>query len=208
MLMYHVFFFGGFYKLWHTDLSAQFWDIHRFIVPVGFIFLAGVSSSISRTRHRLSKYAFRFFRLTIYAATITLVSLWLFPTSPIFFGILHLAAVLSLMASLTTRLHEYSLIVAACFLGIDFALDGQGFWWLGLGSVPMYQLDFFPIFPWAAYFFFGMGCARWVLPLLQQSRPTKKPSLIEFAGRNSLNIYVIHIPVMILCFEIAVGLVK
>jgi uncharacterized membrane protein len=151
-------------------------------------------------------------RLGIIAGGAALVSLgtyWFMPEAFVFFGILHMIVVASLLALPFLRVPVALTVAAAVFsfaapsLMTSAAFDAKPFLWLGLSAHPVATVDYVPVFPWFGLVLGGIAAARLTLDrggagLLARWQPAAgawRPIL--FAGRWSLPIYLIHQPVMV-----------
>jgi uncharacterized membrane protein len=113
------------------------------------------------------KYWRRWGQIVLAAGAISAMSFWLFPDTPIFFGILHCIALSSLIALPLLAAPAYlalALGVAALAAPHFFAsplFDSKIFWWTGLGTFQPPSNDFRPLLPWLAFVLFGVALGRW-----------------------------------------------
>ena len=186
-----------------------------------FLLLVGVSLVLARRSGPLwrSPHFWRRWGLIVSsAAAISAVSYWLFPETPIFFGILHCIALATLVAlpllgapsAVLLGLGALGLLAPHFFASTAF--DGKIFWWTGLSRFVPPSNDYAPLLPWAAFVLFGVALAN-ILSSLAGGRGRKpdegvlgKPGLLAFCGRHSLAFYLIHQPVLFGFFT-ALGLV-
>ena len=77
---------------------------------------------------------------------------------------------------------------------------------LGLSGVPFSTFDFFPLIPWSSVVFLGVAVGHWMYPGGERGFDIQKREIdvfnrfsgfVEFLGRNSLLIYLLHQPVLI-----------
>ena len=142
------------------------------------------------------------------AAAITLGTWFATPDAFIFFGILHMIAVGSLVGLVLVGLPgwvAFATAVVVLMIGASVSspfFDAPIFWWTGLGTVPIRSNDLVPFFPAFAAVAFGIGVAK-TLPL---DRPfaslvgpvqTQVSKPLALAGRHSLLVYIAHQPVLI-----------
>lgn len=177
-------------------------------IALTFTTLLGVSIALDRERVRAAGGSL--LRRTLYrgallggsAALVTLVTWLAMPDAFVYFGILHMLALSTLLVGLTAPLGAVA--NAAIGLGI-LALGWSGLlagpaptialsfvgWW-----APRTSIDWYPLVPWAGFAFLGLaagrvlypgGRRRWALP--DWSRPTAP---LRFLGRHALPIYLIH----------------
>lgn len=208
MIIFHIFF----------DLEEFFnYDIVKesiFINLLGktsstlFIIIAGISSHLSRNNKKRSLLIF------LYASIISFITYLYSPISFIGFGILHFLAFSIFFADYFKKLSAPKLIFLSCIiisLGIYFKkiiMPNNILFPLGLVSAQYSSLDFFPIFPNLGIFFIGLAVGKIFYkqkkPRLFKDFPIKS---INFLGRHSLFIYLIHQPLILaflfLLFKIA-----
>ncbi|QGM94167.1 DUF1624 domain-containing protein [Methylocystis rosea] len=187
-------------------------------IAFAFLFIAGVALVLAnRDSMRWPAFWRRFALIAAAAAMVTAGTYALFPTSYVFFGILHCIAVASLIAVPFL----FAPWPAAFACGALFLLGGEFFassafnadWlqWIGLStSEPMTQ-DWRPLFPWAGALLLGVAGGKLALPLYGErlgvsgeganTLPTRaKREWLPFLGRHSLLIYLAHQPALFALF--------
>ncbi|ULO22485.1 heparan-alpha-glucosaminide N-acetyltransferase [Methylocystis sp. SB2] len=186
-------------------------------IAFAFLFIAGVALVLAN-RYSMRWPAFwrRFALIAAAAALVTAGTYALFPTSYVFFGILHCIAVASLIAVPFL----FAPWPAAFACGAFFLLGGEFFassafnadWLQSIGlstSEPMTQ-DWRPLFPWAGALLLGVAGGN-SLPLYGERLgssgeganplPThSKREWLPFLGRHSLLIYLAHQPALFALF--------
>ncbi len=161
----------------------------------------------------VAPYLARLGRIALAAAAISLATVFLFPESWIFFGILHCIALSSVLAlpALAAPLPLVGLAAALVFAGPTLAglagapalLDAPALFFLGLGAVVPTTNDYVPLFPWFGFVLAGVGLGRLALPRLAASRigawaPRNRIGRVATrAGRHSLAVYLVHQPVLL-----------
>ncbi len=220
MIIFHSAFDLNFFGILPLDVSGGFlWLLARLTAST-FIFLVGLSFTISyaRARRRLTArgLALRYVRrgLAIFGCGMVITGVtWLFlPSVCIVFGILHFIGLSILLAPLFVRLDASRLIVAsvACFIAGYAVTLVNGPWpllWLGIRPASFASLDYVPLFPWFGIVLAGMACGHTLYPegergfrLVDPGPAVLRP--FSFLGRHSLLIYFLHQPVIL--FMIAV----
>jgi len=208
MVLYH-FIFDLFYPAnnqfyWLAILTATF-----------FILVSGVSLSISYSRGaKLKKFAKRGLKLLILSLVITIISFLFIGQGYIVFGILHFFSVSSF---LIYPFLKYSEKYFTLFIGIAIILTGLLVWnvsinsnylfWLGLKPKMFYTFDFFPIFPWFGLLLIGTYIGSRIYPNGKRSFKIREPDNImsktlQLLGKNSLIVYFIHQPIILLILSI------
>lgn len=126
----------------------------------------------------------------------------------IHFGILHLLGISMLLAPLFKKFPTAALLVLGALvigLGVwmqDLRVASEVLFPLGLRSVGFRSADYWPLFPYLGWFLLGIGLGR----LLYRERKPRIPALqgrcrfLAFCGRHSLEIYLIHQPILLAVF--------
>ncbi|MBM4240522.1 MAG: DUF1624 domain-containing protein [Euryarchaeota archaeon] len=225
MIIYHFFYDLNYFNVYNFNLNSDFsWFFGRTIAII-FIFLVGTSLSLSYSRSRLSakyttekdlfiKYLKRGLRIFSWGLLINLVS-WIFiPGEFIAFGILHFIGISIILEysaiKYTYKNYNYlNLCMAIIFIGIglylrNFTFDFSWLMWLGFIPYNIHTVDYFPLLPWLGVVSIGLFVGnilyknylrRFSLPDLSNLSIIR---LFSFLGRNSLLIYLIHQPIIII----------
>ncbi len=153
---------------------------------------------------------------------LTAVTLLVMPSEQILFGVLHLIGASILITALLRRILEKlpSLPAAAgCFAlflllrGVPRGTVGFGafcatlprglyrspaLFFLGFPGPGFYSADYFPILPWLFLFWTGMFFWRFLRPRAEEwLRGKRICPLLEWLGRHSLIVYLLHQPVLL-----------
>jgi len=209
MLLYHA----GFDLTELAGIRRAFgivWDLNRpgfqiaVVVFAGlFILLCGISSTLTRSNFR------RGWRLLAVAALVTAASFLFNREETIYFGILHCLGVCILIYGAAFQNAKPRLLaeVGLFVVGLSFALPAllRGtpvrFNWLapfGIISDTFSSFDYFPLLPWFGIFLIGAALGKTLYAGKRSLvRRTMPANVINFAGRHTLLIYVIHQPVFL-----------
>jgi uncharacterized membrane protein len=214
MVVYHSTYdldtLGGYDIQSTTGSWAHFADVTAGL----FLFLVGVSLTISRARTSLTgwrlfgKYLARGLRILAYGVVLTVVFLAL-GMGVVAFGILHLIGISIILAYPFLGLRFTNLVlgvlifVAGQYILVQ-GLDSQSFWLLPFGVVPegVIMPDYRPLLPWFGVVLIGLYFGNVVYgdgrrpAVLEDKAPVLARPLLP-PGRNSLFIYVIHQPIII-----------
>lgn len=174
-----------------------------------FMLLVGVSLVLAHTKgFRAKAFLRRLGVVCIAAATITLVTWFLFPDTFIYFGILHAIAVASVIGALLLRLPVgLTLLAGIVVLALPIFFNSPIFetrWvaWIGLFVTPPPSNDFVPLFPWAGLTLLGIAFAKLVRPgphqdpIRSRTSNSRLINSLAWMGKNSLSIYLFHQPVL------------
>lgn len=173
------------------------------LVGGGLVLMNGAGLRVRPTLMRLA-------RIGGAALLITAATVFAFPQSYIFFGILHCIALSSVLALPFLRLPAWITALAAAgvialprMVAGGGPLDAPGLMFLGLGATVPQTNDYVPLFPWFGPVLVGIVLARLGLPALARSRigawraRRGAGRVAAFAGRHSLAFYLIHQPVLL-----------
>lgn len=183
------------------------WRAYAMAIAGSFLCLSGLSLVLS-TRAGLvaGRYFRRVLKIGAAAGLVSLATRLAFPDAWVFFGILHMIAVGSLLAYPLLYARPLSLLaLAALALALPWiarspAFDAPLLWPLGLSATTPLANDYVPIFPWLAPMLAGMAVGRLVvdghLPLPRVAAESRPGRLTAFLGRWSLPIYLAHQPIL------------
>ncbi len=208
MVGYHILFdlgeFRGVRRFlgFSTDLSSAAWTAAQLSFAGLFVVLSGISSTLSRSNVR------RGLKLLVISLGVTAVTYAFEPTSAVYFGILQCLA-LSMLIYGAVFVKAGPIACAAgggLVLGLGAALPALTaggtirFDWLlplGIHSPEFSSYDYFPLVPWLGVFLAGaaLGKAAYASGRSLIPRPPAE-TFINFAGRHSLLIYLVHQPVI------------
>ncbi|WP_136646349.1 heparan-alpha-glucosaminide N-acetyltransferase [Tabrizicola sp. YIM 78059] len=191
-------------------IYQPFWYYFARAIAGSFLFLSGVSLWLAHGQGvRWRPFWVRWARIAGAAVLVTLASLWFVSGGPIWFGILHAIAAVSLLGLAALRLPwPATLALAAAVFAIGVKVQSPAFdpiWlvWTGLAESRPMMGDYVPLFPWAAPALAGIGLAR---ALRIDRWPARLPSptlrRLAFPGRHSLIIYLVHQPILIGLFSL------
>jgi uncharacterized membrane protein len=178
-----------------------------------FIVLCGISSTLTRSNAR------RGLELLGIAVLVTAASYFFNRDEVIYFGILHCLGLCiliygwmldkagpGLLAAASVGVFVLRAVIKLLLRNTPIRFD-----WLlpfGITSDSFSTFDFFPLLPWLGVFLAGAALGKWIYSgrksLIKKAMP---PNVINFAGRHTLIIYIVHQPVF-LAVIYALGLMK
>jgi len=186
-----------------TDLYSPAWLIAQNFFAGLFVVLSGISSTFIRNNFR------RFVKLAVVALLITAVTYLFDPASAILFGIIHCLAVSVLIYALAFQRTRPTITVVwgAVFLSGTLFMPAlrkllvvKTNWLipLGLFSPSFASLDYFPLIPWFGIFLIGTALGKWLYAQPKSLLRCQLPdNPINWCGRHSLLIYLIHQPLIL-----------
>ena len=205
MLLFHFCYDLNYYRFLHIAITTDpFWVSFRELIVTLFLFAVGVALVLVHRRGiRWSHVGRRALILGLAAAAVSLATWWIFPRYWVYFGILHLIWIASLLG---LAFVGRPLLALSAALGI-FLGSTQG--WLGtegffrllqpLLHLPERTVDLAPLFPWFAVVLLGIAFASsgWMKRLEPgPALPGSGGRLLALAGRHALAIYLLHQPIL------------
>jgi len=191
-------------------LSGGFFYWYTFPRIIGgmFIFLAGLSLTLSHNKSH-KKFFLRGLKIFGYGILITIITFFTFPQSFIIFGILHFIGFSVIFGQFFLKFKKLNLFLGLLIfiLGMylqNFFFDFPWFVWLGFIPKNFITFDYFPIFPWFGVTLLGIFFGNILYKNGKRSFKIKDFSnvsivkFLQFLGRNSLIIYLLHQPLLVL----------
>ena len=216
MVIYHLL-----WDLWlfqvlpNIVLYDGFWKYFQRYIAISFIMLVGVSMTLSyrqavRKRGNAQGLFPKFLKrgLKIFGLGVVISAVvWVAGVGYLHFGVLHLIG-FSIIAAYPLVRYRWpnfflwmAFFVAGYFLQ-EPTVDFTGLVWLGCMPPNYNPLDYFPVIPWFGVVLLGVFVGntlydadgrRFFLPDWGDFPPFR---LLEFLGRHSLVIYLIHQPIL------------
>ncbi len=208
MVLFNWLFALGYFSLISFDASQGFWWAFARVTAGLFVFIAGLSFTLSFERNPSQKIVLRGLKLFALGMAITLATALFLKSGFIVFGILHLIGFSTIVALAFARLGSKALLsagalaVAAGILLSQFSFSFPWLLWLGFVPRGFYTLDYFPLLPWFGVFLFGMAFSKKFYSKNKRRFALKENAngserVFRFLGRHSLAIYLLHQPLLI-----------
>ena len=186
-------------------LSKGFWKVFQITTASIFLFLVGVSLTISNIKKNASyiKYLKRGLKIFLFGLIITIITKFIFPNSFVIFGILHLIGVSIIISCIFRKFKYLNLIFGIIFIIVgnilkNYTINSNWLLFLGLHSNRFYSLDYFPIFPWFGVILIGLFVGNLLYSTNKRNFKLKNSSenlivkFVCFLGKKSLIIYLLH----------------
>ena len=164
----------------------------RCLIVFLFLSAVGISLVIAHSKVlKLKKFIKRLIYLGIAALLVSTGTYIMFPDGWVYFGILHLIWVSSLIAIAFINRPKTSLLIAALIL-IASVFNQPN---LSIISnifepyLPLRSVDYYPLFPWLSFVFIGIYLGHY--PFYQKV-VTTRINWIEVMGKHALIIYLTH----------------
>ena len=182
---------------WNVPNGDGWWQF-RYLILSLFIFTMGMSLFIAhQKKFNRKRFFIRLAQLGIASVLVTVMSLFMFPSTWIYFGILHFLFFASLIGILFLR---HAFLAFGCGVIILIA------YWFSLipthvpfsffeHLLPNHTEDFVPFIPWLGVCLIGLAAGK-QLPLKKiEDYAPNLPRFIGVMGRHGLIIYLIHQPI-------------
>ncbi len=202
MIAYHYTFNLSYFLNFPIDLNSQLLKVTPPIFSACFLLVSGYSSNLSKNSIK------RGFYVLFWGMIITLVTFFVVPEAPIYFGILHCIGIMMILKGAFLKKFSNQFLLLLFFfllvLGIiikDFYLEHNFLLFLGLISKSFSSLDYYPLIPHGAYFILGLFFARsFKSDFLINGPKNKIGEVITLLGKNSLKVYLLHQPLFFLIY--------
>ncbi len=188
--------------------------VYSFILPriiAGiFIFISGTVAYISfknDSRNFRKRYFTRGLKLLVFAALITLFTYIFVPEGTVLFGILHFFAFSSFLVPFFIRYERFELVAGSLIVLSGVYLqefDIRNLLWLGIIPVSFSTFDYFPLVPWLGALMLGTYSGKYVVEKTEGIRfGDGLAGIFGFLGKNSLTIYLIHQPLLVILLMVS-----
>ena len=222
MIFYHFFWDLGYFKFIELEMMMRGLPL-LFAQSVGasFIIISGISSRLlCFSDNFMANFIKRLGKLIFICAVITSCTFFFDKNSYIFFGILHLLATCSVLGLLLSMVRNNFFLFFFFILSLFVSLNEITFnlpsylSWIGFNKEVPVSNDFYPLFPWIAFYLFGLWVFQPVRSYLGKytKKNTNLPNdnsvftFLQFLGRNSLTVYILHQPIFFSLFFIFIQL--
>ncbi len=223
MIIYHFYWDLGYFGFIDIRVVTQGLGlIIAQLIGLSFITIAGISSRLlSLSNSYKSKMVRRIFRLISISIAISILTFILDKSNFIFFGILHFLSVCSIVSLILIKINSNFQLLLIC-LGTGLISISEItfnipfiFSWLGFSKELPLTNDFYPIIPWITFYFFGFWLGSIINEIpnkkyknisITDPQPSMVLKLIEYVGRKSLVIYILHQPLLFSLFFIFIQL--
>ncbi len=170
-----------------------------------FIFLSGVAACASfrnRNENFNKRYYMRGVELLFFSMFVTLFTYIFVPEGTVLFGILHFFAFTSFLMPLFIRYDRLNLVAGLLILLSGILLQRLEFgfsylFWLAPQNFSTF--DYFPLIPWMGMLLLGVYSGKYIIRRTVGIKfESKVAGMFSFLGKNSLTIYLIHQPILVI----------
>lgn len=193
MIIFHFSFDLDFFGLVNIDIiHAPFWYFFPRLIVFLFLFAVGVGLTLAHKDGIKWKPFFKRLALLVFWAIVISVATYIFfKDNWIYFGTLHAISVVSVMSLPFINRPWVSLLVGLGLFIPSMTMD-QNIPWIHL---PHSSWDYISPFPWVGASLLGIFAAHKGIHLLNYPNNRLVKSL-NYLGRHSLVIYLIHQPIL------------
>jgi uncharacterized membrane protein len=183
-----------------------FWLTARNFIVTWFLLLVGVSLVLARHAQQSTRAFWRRVGLIVFCSLLVSAASYVtFPQTFITFGILHCIAVASVLARPLLRWPLVTLLLGAAIIAAGATLQFPIFdthWlnWIGMMTHKPATEDYVPLFPWFGVVLVGVAAGAWIAGrerAAMRSLGHLAPKWLEWLGRHSLLVYMVHQPVLV-----------
>lgn len=193
MIIFHLFYDLDLFGFVEINFSKDFFwfELPRVIVFL-FLFAMGLSMPIIHSPQvNWKKFWPRWIKIALGAVAISIYTYIAFPKAWVYFGTLHCIATASIVSIPFMKIPRISalagvtLLCAKLFFGLNLP-------WIELEHSSM---DYIALFPWIGCVFIGFGLNFYQFHKLDPFK-SKVFFPLEYLGKHSLLIYIIHQPIL------------
>ena len=206
MIIYHLVFDLNYFGFISVNMYNGFLGIFKKIIAVSFITLVGISLTLTsnlKSNKRIIKKGIIVFA---FGLLLTLVTFIFIKENTIYFGILHFIGLSIILSIIFLRFFKLNLLIGILLIilgnivnkiNIDFPLLII----FGITFKGFTTLDYFPLLPWFGLILIGIFVGGLLYKNNQRMfklfNEPKRLSFLQFLGKRSLVIYLIHQPILI-----------
>jgi uncharacterized membrane protein len=220
MIIIHTFVILDVFEIYVQDFHNPYLRIPTETVRFIFLFVVGVSMTISfqhaKSKNQLKLFYYKQFKRASYfvglAILISLITYYILPSKFIAFGILHLIGTSILLTVFLCGKRKLLIVVLLITYVLSYSIKEIDYnnvlgYILGFRNQIHSSIDYFPILRWIWIIILGILAGDL---LFVESIPRYKLNIpenivikaITFIGRNTLIIYILHTPIIVMILMI------
>jgi uncharacterized membrane protein len=216
MIIFHILYDLNYFKITNYPIYSGIILYLARLTAAIFVILVGVSLSISyskiknilTTKMIILKYLKRGCITIFLGIIISIISWFYIPRGFVIFGILHFIGTSIILSLIFIRYKLFNVIFGIFIIIIGLYLRTLSFdfnFLIPLGLIPnnFWTIDYFPLLPWFGIILLGISIGNIIYPnkirkfdIIDRSK-NMIVKLFCFLGRNSLIIYFLHQPIII-----------
>lgn len=192
MIIFHASYDMKMFQYVDWNFNEGFWYAFPRVIAFTFLFCVGISLNYThRPTINWKALQARSLKLGIAAVTISVVTYFMFRAQWIYFGTLHCIFFGSIFGALIVNHRKLAGILLATILIMQYGLGFDIKWISSILQKP--SMDFIPIYPWFWAVLLGIMVGPYLSSISWLMRMPRIPFL-DFLGKHSLKIYLIHQP--------------
>ncbi|MCF2947131.1 DUF1624 domain-containing protein [Paraglaciecola aquimarina] len=190
---------------YNTGIDIE-WRVFRVVIVSGFLLAVGMSSYLGYYQSiNTKKLAKGVSKLVLVALFISVSSYFMYPTTWVYFGIIHFIAIALLLSVCFVKKPNLSLLIALVIL-ITWYFEWITFTPLWLWSIenigiPQRTVDLVRFYPWFSVVLIGIFLMHHKLFGFSVSK-NAGTNKVAWLGKHSLSIYLIHQPILYALFTL------
>lgn len=187
---------------WGVPNGPGWWQF-RYLILSLFIGTVGISMALAQgAGFRKTPFLIRLGKLLAAASIISLMSVFMFPDSWIYFGILHFIFAASLLCLPLVSKPVIALVLGVAIILVNLAGLVPPFWPFNYFAryLPRFTEDFVPFFPWLGVAFIGIYLGNLITVRNPGFCRRYEPGT-AFIGQHALVIYMLHQPLLFAGFS-------
>ena len=201
MIIFHFCYDLSYYQYLTLQFDAPFWRGFRTLILLLFFNLVGIGLVLSHCpRVRWRAFGRRLAKLIAAAASITLVTWFLFPNQWIYFGVLHFIALSCVLALPFLHWPRISLVLGILIFILHnhwdaFSTRALFHWASHYLPLPRATQDLTRLIPWFGFVLTGVFIGHYGLGWIRFPNLRIRQHL-AWLGRHALILYLVHQPVL------------
>lgn len=194
MIIFHAAYDLRLFHYIDWDFSEGFWYGFPRVIAFTFLFCVGVSLNyVHSPKINWKSLKKRSFKLALAAGAVSLGTWLVYPSQWVYFGTLHCILAGSILGALVVNRRPLAWTLLILILVLQYGLDYDIRWVSSILQKP--SMDFIPIYPWFWAILLGIISGPY-LSRYSILMDLKAGQLLNFLGRHSLKIYLIHQPLI------------
>lgn len=194
MVIFHTAYDLRMFNIVGWDFSQGFWYAFPRVIAFTFLFCVGASLNYGHTpKINWEAIKKRSLKLGLAAIAVSIGTYIIFPAQWVFFGTLHCILTGSVLGVLVVNHRKLAGVLLALILFLQYGL-GFGVKWVS-SIIQKPSMDFIPIYPWFWAILLGILLGPH-LSRIRHFQEMKPRHFLNFLGRHSLKIYLLHQPII------------
>ncbi|MES3039482.1 MAG: heparan-alpha-glucosaminide N-acetyltransferase [Bdellovibrionota bacterium] len=197
MAVYHFSYDLNEFGILHENMNYDpLWLYFRAVIMTLFLGLVGISFSLNCPSFFDRKFQLRILKIFLCAMLISVATYLLHPQTWIYFGVLHLIVIASILGPWLARFPIFAFVLGIFMIAIplfyrSFIFNRPFLIVTGLSPLKPDTADFSPLLPWLGVVGLGIFLG-WSIKFFQANAFQMHIPLLTKLGRHSLLFYMVH----------------